>query len=124
MAGATKDNENKVEALDLTKVGIPDPALPRSDTGPGSPARAGPPEDLGKTRRGIAYLLLAMLGAIIAVELIYAMIYSASCFVDAKSCAAGTAAYQLILDGIDPVFTAMIGLVGSVVGFYFGSQRN
>ncbi len=38
-------------------------------------------------------------------------------------CANAKDAYAIISAAMGTVFTAMIGLVGSVVGFYFGSQK-
>lgn len=122
MSGGTATDPKKAGSVDLTKIGPTGSSGHKSDPGLGSAVGVGPPEDLGETRRRIAYILLGILAAIIAVELVYAMIFSGSCFLDKETCQSGDAAYKLILDAIGPVFTAMIGLVGSVVGFYFGSQ--
>jgi hypothetical protein len=79
---------------------------------------------LDQTRKAIAMFLLWILVAVVALYMIVALFYSARCFYDAQQCGGGERALSLLTNGVTPIFTAMIGVIGSVVGFYFGSKRD
>jgi len=81
------------------------------------------PYDADRTREKIAYFLLYIMLGIIVVLLFVALIYSARCWVNAGMCTRSEAALTILTTAITPIFTAMIGLIGSVVGFYFGSKQ-
>ena len=83
--------------VDLTGQSVPKGAV-KANVDPREPAR-----------RTIAYILLAMLGAIIGVTL--AILFLPD-----------TVHLQRAKDLVGLVLTPIIGLVGSVVGFYFGAQ--
>jgi membrane protein DedA with SNARE-associated domain len=65
----------------------------------------GSPTHLDRTRRAVAYLLLAILAGVLLVSAIAAF--------------SDTAEFEVIVAGI---VTPIVGLVGAVVGFYFGSK--
>jgi hypothetical protein len=103
--------------------------LPVTGAGSGSASAddAGTPaaiEDfsLDSTRKRIAFFLLYILAGVIALVAIVSLIYSADCWLNRTKCTQNEGALTLLNSGIAPMFTAMIGLVGSVVGFYFGSK--
>ena len=76
-----------------------------------------------RTRARIAYFLLwIMVGVILAVVLV-SLMFSVDCWLRANRCAPAKDALAMLTGGISPVFTALVGLVGSVVGFYFGSRE-
>jgi hypothetical protein len=92
------------------------------------------PVSFERTQRNLAYMLLSVLIGIIVVIVLLSVIYSYSCWAHplvaekgappVDPCAAVGPALTLFNQSISPVFTAMIGLVGSVVGFYFGSKKS
>lgn len=98
-------------------------------TPPGS-ATSVTPYNLDETRQQIAFILLGILGFIILIQLISSAVLAAGCWSTATLDKAGVAACPqaqaslgVLTSVLGTVFTAMIGLVGSVVGFYFGSQK-
>jgi hypothetical protein len=94
--------------------------------GGGTPIAVGPTYTLDGARRTIAFLLLGMLGTIILVEAIGSAVLATECWVFASpqgSCPAAQSSLAVLTTVLGTVFTAMVGLVGSVVGFYFGSQK-
>ncbi len=76
------------------------------------------------TRKELAYLLLYVMIGVIVVIVIVSILYSLSCWNNAAQCTAATNALGVLTSSISPIFTAMVGLVGSVVGFYFGSKQS
>jgi hypothetical protein len=98
---------------------------------PGTATAVTPDYSLDKTRQNIAFFLLGILGFIILIELISSGILATGCWssaiTDAKtgavSCPQAQASLGVLTSVLGTVFTAMVGLVGSVVGFYFGSQK-
>ena len=79
--------------------------------------------DLGNTRKTIAYFLLWILVGIIIVVVMVSLVFSVNCWLNADKCTPASTALSLLTSSISPLFTAMVGLVGSVVGFYFGSRQ-
>lgn len=77
---------------------------------------------LDTTRKRIAFFLLYIMAGVIALVALVSLIYSADCWLNGSKCTQAEGALNLLNSGIAPMFTAMIGLVGSVVGFYFGSK--
>lgn len=75
------------------------------------------------TQRRIAFMLLWIMIGVIAIITVMSLGYSLRCAFDGAACDTGSSALKLLNDSMSPIFTAMIGLVGSVVGFYFGSKQ-
>lgn len=75
---------------------------------------------LDGTRREIALRLIAILGIVIGAYLFISLIFSLSCWTS-NSCTVQES-YNMSAASFTTVFTALIGIVGSVVGFYFGSK--
>jgi hypothetical protein len=91
----------------------------------GSPVGVSSSFTLDGTRRHIAFLLLGMLAAVILILVLSSGILAVSCWFNAKTdgtCPQAQASLGVLTSVFGTVFTAMVGLVGSVVGFYFGSQ--
>jgi hypothetical protein len=80
--------------------------------------------DLDETRKQLAYMLLWIMIGVIAVLMLVSLVYSVRCWLNAGTCPAANDALGILASHVSPVFTAMVGLVGSVVGFYFGSKQN
>jgi hypothetical protein len=93
-----------------------------SGTGPGGAAGVVDSPD-GTTRRTIAYFLLWIMVGIMLIVVLASLVFSVNCWVDGTTCARATTALNILTSNISPMFTAMVGLVGSVVGFYFGSRQ-
>ena len=97
---------------------------PQSQSDVGSPSEVNP-VGLEDTRRWIAFFLLGILTLVILIEVLGAVILAVNCWVYAArdgSCPAAQTSMGLLTNSLGAVFTAMVGLVGSVVGFYFGSK--
>ena len=80
--------------------------------------------ELDRTRKQLAYRLLWILIGIIAIIMLMSVIYSVRCWTTNKTCGDATQALGILTGAASPIFTAMVGLVGSVVGFYFGSKSS
>jgi hypothetical protein len=91
-------------------------------TGDGGSPAAVQDYSLDSTRKRIAFFLLFIMAGIVALVAIVSLIYSAGCWLNGSRCTQAEGALTLLNTGISPMFTAMVGLVGSVVGFYFGSK--
>jgi len=79
---------------------------------------------IDSTRKKIAFFLLYIMAAVIALVALVSLFYSANCWMfGGDKCTQATQALTLLNNGVAPMFTAMVGLVGSVVGFYFGSRQ-
>ncbi|MDQ2859853.1 MAG: hypothetical protein M3T55_03810 [Pseudomonadota bacterium] len=93
-----------------------------------NPASMGVPDGvqsglkLEQTRANIAYALLAILFLVVAFEVLSGAALSGACWTWGSYCKQANASLSMIASSTQPIFTAMIGLVGSVVGFYFGSK--
>lgn len=81
-------------------------------------------EPLNHTRKKIAMTLIGMLALLIVVEVIWGGIFGMSCWVNSKpaTCDLADRSLAITQSAVGQMFTAMVGLVGSVVGFYFGSN--
>jgi len=91
-------------------------------TGPGGAAGVVENPDVN-TRKRIAYFLLWILVGIIVIVVLVSLAFSWTCWVDEAKCTPASTALSILTTSISPLFTAMVGLVGSVVGFYFGSRQ-
>ncbi|MEA3061948.1 MAG: hypothetical protein QOJ94_1729 [Sphingomonadales bacterium] len=100
----------------------PDPASGGSDGGGGGSPAAVQDYSLDTTRKRIAFFLLYIMAGIVVLVAVVSLFYSLGCWVNGTKCTRAEGALTLLSSGITPMFTAMIGLVGSVVGFYFGSK--
>lgn len=109
------------ETYDLTKV---------KPQGKPNPDNLGSPDDvsagrrLEATRTYIAYALLAILGAVVLIEVLASAAFANACWMWGSTCKQAQGALAMITSNIQTIFTAMVGLVGSVVGFYFGSKSS
>jgi hypothetical protein len=120
------------QTISLSTIG-PSSGGGASSSGPGAATAVSvsPDYSLDKTRQYIAFALLGILGLIILVELISSTVLATGCWNTAKpdgtgvmACPQAQASLGVLTSVLGTVFTAMIGLVGSVVGFYFGSQKS
>lgn len=93
-------------------------------TGTGDSPAAVEDYSLDSTRKRIAFFLLWIMAGVIALVAVVSLIYSANCWFSGDKCTQAEKALSLLNTGVSPMFTAMIGLVGSVVGFYFGSKQS
>jgi ribosomal protein L31 len=73
------------------------------------------------TRRTIAYSIMVLLAVVVSVE-IFISIHSI--FTGVNDCSRRESALSAMATIMNPIFTAVIGLVGSVLGFYFGSEKH
>ncbi len=110
------------EPIDLTLVGGRSAGAAPDK---GSPTGVEPSRSIDATRERIAYILLGTLGAIVALQAIAGIVFAADCWGSGgkESCDLAKSSLGLVTNTLSTIFTAMIGLVGSVVGFYFGSQK-
>ena len=74
-----------------------------------------------RARAIIAYILLAVLVLVAIVMLIAAIVLARDCYAS-KNCANAKDALAILTNAVGLVFTPIIGLVGSVIGFYFGAK--
>jgi hypothetical protein len=91
-------------------------------TGDGGSPTAVQDYSLDSTRKRIAFFLLYIMAGIVALVAFVSLFYSGGCWLNHTKCSQAEGALTLLNTGIAPMFTAMVGLVGSVVGFYFGSK--
>jgi lipoprotein signal peptidase len=98
-------------------------AAESNESGAETPVAVEPTKILDATRKGIAYFLLSILVGVILLQVISSTVFAVSCWANNNTCANSNAALQMIVGASGAIFTAMVGLVGSVVGFYFGSQK-
>lgn len=126
-SGAPKSLDAAIEAAN--------PATPNS-TATDTPVTADDQEvvkyrgkySFADTQRDLAFRLVSVMIGIVVVIAIVSVTYSISCWArpgtEPQPCGAAGAALNLLTTSLSPVFTAMVGLVGSVVGFYFGSKQS
>lgn len=102
---------------------------PPTADGRGTPVSVGAPTLIDETRKKIAFFLLGILALVIILQVIFGSIYSVGCWnygahklPSADPCVIADTSMKLMSSSLTPLFTAMVGLVGSVVGFYFGSK--
>ena len=82
-------------------------------------------ESQEKTRSGLANILVRILSrTIIASFFLIVALLGISIFVDDKKTASFDKTSALAKELITVIFTAQIGLVGTALGFYFGSKSN
>lgn len=115
-------NEGDAAAVDINEVvtpGTSQTASPNAQTASGTEAYD---LKLADTRRGIAFFLLWITAGVIAAPVLASVVFSGWCWLNANSCPAASTALDLLSRNMSQYVTAMIGLVGSVVGFYFGSN--
>lgn len=77
---------------------------------------------LDGTRQEIAFRLIMILAIVIGAYLFISLIFSLSCWTS-HTCTVQES-YNMSAASFTTVFTALIGIVGSVVGFYFGSKTH
>lgn len=106
------------------------PLMSLSSLGAGPPAGALPaavvmpynPEPQQERTRGyITYALLGTLLLVILFLVAVGALLARDCYVQ-SSCASAQASLGIITGIMNIVFTPIIGLVGSVIGFYFGAK--
>jgi hypothetical protein len=81
-----------------------------------------PNPDQEKARGRIAYALLAALFAVVIFLLIAGMVIARSCYFSTDNCSASKNTLEILTTVTGLIFSTFVGLVGSVVGFYFGSK--
>jgi hypothetical protein len=74
-----------------------------------------------KARAIIAYILLAVLVLVAIVMLIAALVLAQACYAS-TDCKNAKDALAVLTNAVGLVFTPIVGLVGSVIGFYFGAK--
>ena len=80
---------------------------------------------LDATRRQIAFFLLWIMAGVIAAPVFATIVFSGWCWWNGgDTCTNAGTAIDLLAKSMSQFVTAMVGLVGSVVGFYFGSKQN
>lgn len=107
---------------DINALAADDNATPAPT--PSSAAASVSDFELDRTRKQLAYRLLWILIGIIAIIMLMSVIYSVRCWTTNETCSDATQALGILTGAASPIFTAMVGLVGSVVGFYFGSKSS
>ncbi len=80
-----------------------------------------PGRDQEKARVRITYVLLAMLGLAVVCVLAVGCYLALTCYA-AKACSDAKDAFALMSATVALIFTPIVGLVGSAIGFYFGSK--
>ena len=80
-----------------------------------------PGRDQEKARVRIAYVLLAMLGLAVVCVLTTGSYLALTCYAG-KTCGEAKEALALLSATVALIFTPIVGLVGSAIGFYFGSK--
>ncbi|QRE74270.1 hypothetical protein [Methylobacterium aquaticum] len=80
-----------------------------------------PGRDQEKARVRIAYVLLAMLGLAVVCVLATGSYLALTCYAG-KTCGEAKEAFALLSGTVALIFTPVVGLVGSAIGFYFGSK--
>ena len=108
--------------IPLGDAGKPGAGAGGTGTGDGGSPAAVEDYSIDSTRKRIAFFLLYIMAGIVALVAFVSLFYSGSCWLNGSKCTQAEGALTLLNTGIAPMFTAMVGLVGSVVGFYFGSK--
>lgn len=80
-----------------------------------------PSRDQEKARARIAYILLAMLGLAVACVLVIGSALALTCYAG-KTCGGAKEAFALLSATVALIVSPIVGLVGSAIGFYFGSK--
>lgn len=120
--GIPVPNPAPAAALDINAVvtpGTPETASPAAQTPAGTEAYD---LKLAYTRESIAFFLLWITAGVIGAAAVATVVFSGWCWLNVRSCQAAGTALDLLSRNMSQYVTAMIGLVGSVVGFYFGSN--
>jgi hypothetical protein len=118
------DPEVNQQPIDLQAIRPTSLADPKTAPSATSVTSAGSLND--QTRTYIAYALVALLAALVLFHFFQSTQLSSVCRVGAKQalCMVETQAFLLAAKETQNIFTAIVGLVGSVVGFYFGQKSN
>lgn len=105
----------------------PSSIAPDPSENKGTPTSLGGTTSLDGARQVIAYILLAALIAVIAFSAVASAIYASPCLRSgpgmAEVCKQAQSGGENVGKTMGVILTAIIGLVGSVVGFYFGSSQ-
>lgn len=121
VAGELMSLDESAPPPDVTSPDAADGQVPATAaTGPAVAVEDYNPEG---TRKKIAYFLLWIMIGVIVVVVLVALMFSVDCWLNTSRCEPAKDALAMLTSSIAPVFTAMVGLVGSVVGFYFGSKQ-
>ncbi|HEY1752536.1 MAG TPA: hypothetical protein VGG29_14855 [Caulobacteraceae bacterium] len=87
----------------------------------GVQANYDPGPEQERARAIIAYILLGVLVLSVLVMLIAGVVLAADCYM-AKSCTNAKDSMTVMTSSVGLIFTPIVGLVGSVIGFYFGAK--
>ncbi|KMO12300.1 hypothetical protein [Methylobacterium platani] len=80
-----------------------------------------PGRDQERARVRIAYILLAMLGLAVCCILAVGSYLALTCYAG-RTCGEAKEAFALLGSTVGLIFTPIVGLVGSAIGFYLGSK--
>lgn len=113
----------KKTTIALTSVGADGRAASGGQVGTATGIQTGynPLPDQEKARAYIAYILLGtMVGSIIFIAIAGAIL-AEDCYTSPK-CMSAKESMNIVIQIMSLIFTPIVGLVGSVIGFYFGSK--
>ncbi|KPF62380.1 hypothetical protein IP88_14855 [alpha proteobacterium AAP81b] len=121
MTDATTD---PTAPIDLSAIRPTSTADPNTSPTATSVTRFGSLND--RTRTYIAYALVGLLAALVVFHFIQSLQLVSACHAAtaATLCKVEIDAFTLAAKETQNIFTAIVGLVGSVVGFYFGQKSN
>lgn len=109
------------EVVDLANLGAGAPAPDKTSGSPSEIKPYDPAQDQETVRGVIAIGLLVALGIVILFLLVAGSWLAVLCY-RGTSCMSATESLGILTNIANIVFTPLVGLVGSVTGFYFGSK--
>lgn len=113
------------DAIDLQSVsGHPQAVADRVGSATGIQQRYDPTPAQEQTRGWIAVALLVALFVVILFLMTTAGIIAVNCSSSQDKCVSSKETLNIITTVMNIMFTPLIGLVGTVIGFYFGSKAS
>jgi ABC-type dipeptide/oligopeptide/nickel transport system permease component len=76
-----------------------------------------------RARQRLAFLIVYLLAGVIVVIVVAGVVGGLACWSGGTRCDAVTRSLAVLTNSTSTVFTALIGLTGSIIGFYFGSRK-
>ena len=122
-AAATAPNVGTVRAIELVNFppSAPAPAAPQVGTVAAIEKHYDPAPAQEKARANLAYILLAVLVGLVVVQVIAGVIGAFECYTS-PNCASAKDSLAVMNTALGQTFSPIVGLVGSVIGFYFGAK--